>query len=321
MTEARFIQKHLSRFEKIEREISHKEAPDPDRLVQIYAELSDDLAYAQTHFPQAEVTAYLNSLLAQMHRDIQVHKKSSRERLRRFWTEDIPNASYKHRRKLLVATLLFALSITIGALSAAHDPYFTRLILGDAYVNMTEANIQQGDPMAVYKGDAASMFARITFNNIRVSFNAFLSGLFWGVGTVLLLFYNGVMLGVFHYFFFENTLLITSLVTVWIHGTIEISAIVIAGAAGLTLGEGLLFPGTYSRLQSVQRAAGDGIRMITGLIPLFVVAGFLESYVTRLTEAPLFFKLLIIFSSAGWVLYYYGYYPLKRKRNGTASSF
>ena len=105
--------------------------------------------------------------------------------------------------------------------------------MGDAYVNMTEQNISNNDPMGVYKSHRQiDMFFGITFNNIRVSFVVFAAGIFLSLGTVFSLFRNGVMLGAFQYFFFKKGLLVTSILTIWIHGAIEISSIVIAGAAG-----------------------------------------------------------------------------------------
>lgn len=316
MTEAYFVQNNLSRLEAIEKEIKGETDVSPDRLVQIYAELSDDLALAQTQFAEADITTYLNGLVSHLHRRIHVNKKTPWSKVQTFWTRTVPETSYRHRRKIYTSLLIFAVSVLIGALSAENDPLFARSILGDRYVNMTEANIEKGDPLAVYKGNAHSMFAMITVNNIRVSFMAFIAGLFWSVGTGFLLLQNGIMLGVFHHLFYQNNLLLTSILTVWIHGTLEISAIVIAGGAGFVLGNGVLFPGTHTRLRSVQMAAKDGARLIAGLVPIFIMAGFLESYVTRLTESPEWFKIFVIALSAGWIVFYFFIYPKRLAHHG-----
>jgi len=201
-------------------------------------------------------------------------------------------------------------AISIGTLSAANDAGFVRLILGDAYVNMTLDNINRGDPMAVYKTmSQGSMFFMITLNNIKVSFYAFTAGLVFSFGSGLVLLYNGVMLGAFHYLFYEAGLLGQSVRTIWIHGALEISAIVIAGGAGLVIGNSFLFPGTYTRLESFQRGARDGMKIVIGLVPLFVVAGFLEGFVTRYTAMPLWLSLLIIGGSFTFIFWYVGLYP------------
>ena len=211
---------------------------------------------------------------------------------------------------MLYAALIFVVSVSIGVLSSANDTGFVRLILGDTYVNMTLKNINQGDPMAVYKTmSQGSMFLLITLNNIKVSFYAFTAGLIFSFGTGLVLLYNGVMLGAFHYMFYEAGLLGQSVRTIWIHGALEISAIVIAGGAGLVIGNSFLFPGTYTRLESFQRGARDGMKIVIGLVPVFIVAGFLEGFVTRYTAMPLWLSLFIIGGSLIFIIWYVGLYP------------
>jgi uncharacterized membrane protein SpoIIM required for sporulation len=218
---------------------------------------------------------------------------------------------------VLISFLIFSLSVAIGALSAAHDDTFVRLILGDEYVNETLANIERGDPMAIYKQmGQTEMFLGITFNNVRVSFFVFVAGLFTAFASGFILFQNGVMLGAFQYFFYQKGLLVTSVLTIWIHGTLEISAIILAGAAGIIMGNGLVFPGTYSRLQSFRRAARQGLKIIIGLVPIFILAGFLEGFVTRMTGIPDIFKIAIILGSAIFVFIYFIFIPLKIKLNG-----
>jgi len=108
--------------------------------------------------------------------------------------------------------------------------------------------------------------------------------------------------------------LFESFMTIWIHGTIEISAIVIAGGAGLAMGNSLLFPGTYSRIVSLKKGAKDGLKIVIGLVPLFIFAGFLESFVTRYTKFPSFIKLGIIGLSAFFIVYYFVLYPIYLKK-------
>ena len=157
------------------------------------------------------------------------------------------------------------------------------------------------------------MFLQITYNNIRVSMYTFIAGLLFMAGTYYFLFINGVMLGSFQYFFIQKGLLTDSLLTIWIHGTIEISCIVIAGGAGLVLGHSLLFPGTLPRKDSIVIGGKHSIKILVGIIPLIVVAGFLESYVTRHTEAPNILRLAIILGSLAFMIWYFVIYPLRLK--------
>jgi uncharacterized membrane protein SpoIIM required for sporulation len=184
---------------------------------------------------------------------------------------------------------------------------------------MTLENIENGDPMAVYKDDAKGwMFFGIGTNNIRVAFYAFILGILCSVGTVYIMFSNGVMLGVFQYFFYQYGLLGESASIIWLHGTLEISAIIIAGGAGMVLGNSILFPGTYKRIDAVQKAVKDAVKIVVGLIPVFVVAAFIESYITRLTDMPVYLKLTIIGLSALFIIWYFIYYPylINKKTNG-----
>jgi len=159
--------------------------------------------------------------------------------------------------------------------------------------------------------DEMTMFFAITFNNTRVSFMVFAMGIFLSVGSVYMLFQNGIMLGSFQYFFYEYNVLEESLLTIWIHGTLEISAIVIAGGAGIVLGNSLLFPGTYSRMFSLKRGAKEGMKIIVGLVPIFIAAGFLEGFVTRHTEMPDVFRLGIILLSLAFIIWYFSVLPRK----------
>ena len=320
MREAAFVKQNQSRWTSFESQLQHPERANPDRLADSFVQLTDDLAYAQTHYPRSNTAVYLNNLAAQVHQAIYRNKKEDRGRIITFWREELPRLYYEARRPLLYSFLIFLLSLGVGALSAAHDDTFVRLILGDAYVNKTLDNIERGDPMAVYKSmHPSDMFFAITFNNVRVSFLAFALGLLLSVGTGFIMFYNGVMLGAFQYFFYQKGLLLTSVLTIWIHGTLEISAIVLAGAAGLVMGNSILFPGTLPRMESFRRGARRGLKMVIGLVPIFIAAGFLESFVTRLTEWPAGAKLVIIGLSAFFIVYYFIIYPTKRQPHGNLS--
>ena len=301
--------------------LNKKQPTQPDRLAELFITLTDDLSYARTHYPRSQNTRYLNRLTARVHQDIYRNKKEKTNRFVYFWQYELPLVCYEARWQLLYAFLIFATSVALGALSAANDNTFSRLILGDGYINMTLENIAKGDPMGVYKSmGQLEMFFFITLNNIKVSLTTFAFGLLFSVGTGFILFQNGLMLGAFQYFFHQKGLFLPSFLSIWIHGTIEISAIVIAGGAGLLMGNSLLFPGTYPRLESFKRGAKKGLKIVVGLVPLFIIAGFLESYVTRLTDWHWAAKAGIIFFSAFFIVYYFVIYPAQlHKKHATGN--
>jgi uncharacterized membrane protein SpoIIM required for sporulation len=120
-----------------------------------------------------------------------------------------------------------------------------------------------------------------------------------------------LMLGSFEYYFFSKGVGAQSILVIWIHGTLEISSIIISGAAGLVLGNGLLFPKTYTRLQSFKRGAKDGMKMAIGIVPIFIVAAFFEGFVTRHTEMPIWLSIGILTSSLLFMVWYVILYPAK----------
>jgi len=318
MKEAAFIKLNKRRWEQYEKDLDQQQQLSPDDLARIYINLTDDLAFAQSQFPKSDLVAYLNALTLKFHHSVYVNKGERRSRIISFWKSELPAIMAESRKELLYSALIFAISITIGAISQAHDAGFSRLILGDQYVNMTIENIRNEDPMAVYKKmHQMDMFLAITVNNIRVSFMVFVMGIFTSLATGYLLFQNGVMLGTFQYFFFQKGLLTTSVLTIWLHGTLEISAIIIAGAAGMVLGNGWLYPGSYSRLQSLRMAAKKGLKIIIGIVPIFIVAGFIEGFITRLTNMPNFLKVAIVGISALFVIFYFIIYPYKHQHNAS----
>lgn len=315
MREAAFAKQNKDKWLKFERILRNNVPLDPDELSALYVEITDHLSYAQTFYPNSNTLKYLNGLSALAHHKIYRTKSESRKRFITFFTAEFPLFFSQYHKQLLFSFLAFLLFSIIGAYSAATDGSFVRLIMGDGYVNMTLANIENGDPMAVYKQmGEMDMFLGITINNLRVALMAFVFGLFLSLGTVYILMQNAIMLGSFQYFFHDQGFLWESVRTIWIHGTIEISVIIVAGCAGIVLGNGLLFPGTYTRLQSFVRGAKDGLKIMLSTVPFFIVAGFLEGFVTRHTEMPDWLALLIIGSSLFLVLYYYVFYPLKLKK-------
>lgn len=282
----------------------------PDELAEAYIDATADLSFAQTHYADSRITVYLNHLASAIHNEIYQHKHEPRSRFLTFWTHEVPRAMYGARRLLWASFVVFVISAMIGVLSQHIDSDYCRQIMGDSYMDMTEQNIARGTPMGVYgnvPGDA--MFVGITTNNVMVSFRVFVSGLLTSIATGFYLLYNGVMIGTFWMYFAQHGLLADCLLATMLHGTLELSAIVVAGCAGLTMGNAWVFPGSYSRLRSLQQGARRGLKIVMGTIPFFVVAGILESYVTRHTAMPLTAKLAIIAVSGALVVAYFVIWP------------
>ena len=317
MRETSFIQQNEAKWKEFE-QILGGERHAPEKLNDLFIQVTDDLSYARTFYPNRSVRVYLNGLAQRIFFKIYKGKTSRRSRIAAFWLDELPLLLYQARHELLFVFLFFVMAMAIGMLSCAAEPEFMRTILGDAYVEMTKANIASGDPMAVYKERGEfNMFLGITLNNILVALITFLFGVFYGIGTIGSLLFNGIMLGTFQYFFIEKGLFKESFLAVWMHGAFEISSIVIAGAAGITMGRGLVFPGTLSRIRSFQLSARRGMSIMIGTVPLFIMAGFIESFMTRYTDAPDILRAFFIFLCFGFVIFYFVIFPKLRVQKGT----
>jgi uncharacterized membrane protein SpoIIM required for sporulation len=309
--EITFLNQNAERWQQFESLISVKGNSDPDLMAELFVQITDDLSYSRTNFPSSKTTQYLNSIAARVHQEIYKNKREKNARIITFWKYELPFIFKSSQKQLLYSFLIFAVSMFIGVISAANDDTFVRLILGDSYVNMTLENISKGDPMAVYKSmNQVDMFLGITVNNIWVSFMCFALGILFSFGAGVMLFYNGIMLGSFQYFFYSKGLLLPSVLVIWIHGTLEISAIIIAGCAGLVMGNSILFPGTYTRGVSFAKGAKQGVKIVIGLVPVFITAGFLESFITRYSQMPMWLSLTIIGSSLAFIIWYFIIYPI-----------
>ncbi len=318
MREALFVKQNSEKWKRYEQ----LQTDNPDELAHRFIDITNDLAYAKTFYPQSKTTAYLNGVASLLHQSIYKNKKEESGRLLRFWKFELPLLFYQYRRQIGYALIFFVISSSIGAISAKYDDTFIRLILGDSYVNMTNENIAKGDPFGVYKqSDEFSMFFRIAANNSWVTLLMVLSGALFSIGPVFYLLRNGIMLGAFEYYFFSKGLGAQSILVIWIHGTLEILSIIIAGGAGLVLGHGLLFPKTYTLLVAFKNSAKDAAKMGLGLIPIILLAAFFEGYITRHTEMPIWLSLSILIGSLAFMVWYVIIYPnqlYKRYQNTIA---
>ena len=317
MTEPQFIARRKERWQSFETHLRRGMRGDPDQLSDLYIELVEDLSYARTHFGGSSLTQYLNQLAVSAHQQIYGTRRERRDRMLNFFRYEVPVAFVRAKRFFITAVIIFGVAIALGWLSGMLNPEFVRMLTGDDYVNHTLENIRNGDPMAIYKDtDSDAMFFMISVNNIRVAFLTFILGVFGGIPTVLLLIYNGVMVGAFVQFFGQHGIASMALSTIMLHGAMELTAIVVAGGTGLMLGSAILFPGTYSRSYFVVYQARQALKIIIGVTPFIILAAIIESYVTRhYQELPGGMTLVIIFGTFGLMIWYL-FSASKRVRHG-----
>ena len=315
MKENVFIRKNISKWKAMDTVVSNPSQSTPDALADIYLDLTSDLAFAQTNYPESNTTKYLNDLAFKLHNKIYRKERTKLKRFLQIWTRDVPKTMYESRRMLAFSFIAFALFSLFGVISQLNDIDYARNILGDSYVNMTIENIREGRPTDVYsQSSEVYSFVQITLNNLLVDLRTFVLGIFTSLGTLIALFYNGMMLGSFQTFFFQYGVGWESVLSIWQHGALEIPACIISGAAGITLGNGWLFPKTYSRAEAFKRAAKQGLKIMLGIIPVTIVAGFIEGFITRHTELPDAVRIATIVLEFAFILIYFVIFPMKYRK-------
>ena len=323
MREAMFIKKNAEKWDNYQ----HSPTDNPDETADRFITLIDDLSYAKTFYPKSKATRWINGIAASIYQSIYQNKKEKYSRIFQFWKFELPLLFKRYHKIFLITSLSFLLFVAIGIFSSMYNEDFIRGILGDQYVNMTEANIAKGDPFGVYKSESPfTMFVTIGFNNIGVAFKTFIGGFTLGLFTLLIMWTNGIMLGAFEYMFFAKSLGAESILVIWIHGTLEISAIVISGTAGFVMASGILFPGTYKRIISFKRAIKDAAKILIALVPIFITAAFFESYVTHLMSEtfdkennvglPVWVGVIILFVSMSFIIWYFIILPIRLHKKG-----
>lgn len=311
MREIAFIKQNREKWLEFELAIFGKAKKNPDELANLYIQMMNDLSYAQTYYPKSKTVVYLNHLASQIYQKIYKTKRTDQNRVIDFFKIEVPLLVYEYRRYLVYAFVLFFVTVSIGVLSARYDRDFVRLILGDDYVNMTLENIKKGNPMAVYgSGSNWGSFIGITVNNLFVGAKCYFYGIFAGIGTFNVFLQNCIMLGSFQYFFYEQGVFWKSVRGIWLHGSMEIFAIVIETTAGFILGASILFPKTFSRMNSFKIGFKNSFKIFLSTFPFTISAGFLEGFITRYSiDMPNWLSSFIILFTLAIISFYYLMYP------------
>lgn len=305
MTESRFVNQNREQWEEFHSMILKWDSYSPSELGNAYLSICSDLSFAQTHFPDTSVCSYLNSLALQYHHILYRRQPQRWKELARFFTHDVPLAFYNSRNYLLFSVGLFVLGCVMGVLSQIIDNDFFRDFLGWDYYAETMKNIKEGNPMGIYQDpDAWDMYVRIALNNIMVGLNAFKNGLLTPLYVIYMEIMNGVMIGCFDAFFFQQGCGVDALIAPNEHGALELPAIIVSCAAGLQLGFGWFFPGKRSRMSALIYTAKNALILALAMVPVFAFAAVIESFITRYQDWPIILRIGIVLAGLAFVLYY-----------------
>ncbi|MFZ5827758.1 MAG: stage II sporulation protein M [Bacillota bacterium] len=249
-------------------------------LGRLYRQTASDLAYARTYFPQTQTTAYLNQLVTQAHNIVYAEEPQRWKTLWRFFAHDVPQGIRSAWRPLALSTALMLLGGLIGFFAILADPNLAEALVPDQ-MRFHEAQEKTGE---IFPVEMRSLIGTaILINNVRVGLLAFGLGVTAGIGTAVVLFYNGVVVGALAAHYFRAGLSYPFWALILPHGALELMAIFLSGAAGFCLGWPLVAPGEETRRQAFATGARRAVVLMMGALPLFVVAAVIEGFITPMT--------------------------------------
>jgi uncharacterized membrane protein SpoIIM required for sporulation len=243
----------------------------------LYRQIASDLSTVREDPASRQISAYLNQLLGRAHNLIYMGRKTNAAGIVQFFRSTYPRLFRENLVYPLTAFLIFLGAAITGMALCFSDPGFERYFLGGRMIDTIEQHHMWTQSVVSIKPLASSF---ILTNNITVALATFASGIAAGVGTIYMLFFNGLLLGVIGTACWQAGMSGQLWSFVAPHGVLELPAIFIAGGAGLLLARGLLFPGTLPRRDSLIEAGGRAVRLVLGVIPMLVVAGFIEGYLS-----------------------------------------
>ena len=243
----------------------------------LYRQAAADLSALREDPTGKAYSRFLNLILSRAHNIIYAGEKSSARGIVHFYRYKYPQIFRDNLKLIATALLLFAVGSLAGMLLALTRPDYMRLFLSPAMMDRIEHHKMWTDSIFSV---APAVSSRIMTNNITVSFVAFAMGITAGAGTVLSMVFNGVLLGVVGTACWLNDMSLSLWSFVAPHGVLELPAIFIAGGAGLRIAQGMLFPGMLSRQDSLAKAGGEAVRLLVGIIPILVVAGLIEAFIS-----------------------------------------
>jgi uncharacterized membrane protein SpoIIM required for sporulation len=256
-------------------------AIDPVRVAALYRSTCEHLALARSRDYPIHLTDRLEDLTQRAHQLVYRRPERSGARLKQLFLVDVPQAVRAHGLVMSIATAVFVLPLLVLGLITYFDPGFVLSVHDAGTVRHFESMYGQGtDPIGRTRGADTdwAMFGFYIMNNIGVAFRCFAGGVFLGLGSLFFIAYNAVISGSIAGYLTARGHGETFYSFVVTHGAFELTAIVISGAAGLSLGAALLAPGRLTRLQSLKKAASDAVPLLYGVIAMLVIAAALEAF-------------------------------------------
>jgi uncharacterized membrane protein SpoIIM required for sporulation len=247
-------------------------------LGRIYRRTASDLAIARAESRDPRLINYLNSLVIRAHGRIYRADAQGGRRLREFFTKGFPQTFRRTWRYTALAFVTFMAFALAGYLGTWRDPEFSELAGVDPFFRyIVSRRIRWWERLNEFSQVGSSF---IMVNNIWVMFQAFALGAFLGLGTLFVMAFNGIniaaTLALVYQAGYGNDL-VAFMVG---HGVVELSCIFLAGGAGLLIGSALILPGDLARGDALKTRGLEAIRLIAGCVPLLVIAGIIEGFIS-----------------------------------------
>lgn len=254
---------------------------DGARMATLYRRVCEHLALAQARAYPVHLTQRLEALTQSAHRLIYRRHDYGLARLGLLVLVDFPQAVRAHRAYLLVAALLFVVPLLAAGLATYRDPGFILHLLDAGQVQQFDSMYSDSAKSFGRNRDASGdwqMFGFYVMHNIGIGFRCFAAGIFGGIGSAGVLLFNGVQIGAVGGYLIASGHGQNFCSFVVTHGAFELTAIVLAGAAGLRLGYALIAPGRHTRLEALRLAARHAIVVVYGVIGLLLIAAAVEAF-------------------------------------------
>lgn len=296
MQEQEFIASSREIWERLEatlegrsgRGVSRLSAPELRQLHEDYRRAAADLAYAQTHYPGSRTQSYLNGLVGLAHTELYGASPRRVASLWRFMAVGYPRLVRARWREVALSAALLLGALAIGLLLAYVNYPLARVFIPEALRDGVGDRVEQGaDASALSASIAPVLTAGITANNIQVALLAFAGGMTLGLLTVYSMVQNGLLLGALAGVFAKGGSAVLFWSMILPHGSLELPAIILAGASGLILARALISPGDLPRMTALRHNSPDAARLVLGSIPLFAIAGIIEGFFTPSQIDPL----------------------------------
>ena len=250
---------------------------DLQELSLLYRQTAADLAAIREDRGSVHFARYVNQLLVRAHNTIYSgHRASPLAALSFFW-DTYPAIFRRLLRHCLLAVLIFAIAGIVGAALTYQNPDFKVKLLGPQMVETIDRHEMWTHSIVGIKPLASSA---IMTNNMSVGFTTFALGITAGLGTIYMMAFNGLLIGVIGMACFLSGMSLQLWSFVAPHGVLELPAIFIAGGAGFRIAQGLLFPGVLPRRDSLTKAGLEAVQLILGTIPILIIAGLIEAFVS-----------------------------------------